>query len=91
MERHVCVYRQDSVCRSDIQSKINPLTPELNPSVQRCLPRFFTGVLIFKGFTVRSLCKSFGVKGLKNSLYRPACEDGTDRNLRRREITQKKA
>jgi hypothetical protein len=23
--------------------QINPLTPELNPSVQRCLPRFFTG------------------------------------------------
>jgi hypothetical protein len=22
---------------------INPLTPELNPSVQRCLTRFFTG------------------------------------------------
>jgi hypothetical protein len=24
-------------------SFINPLTPELNPSAQRCLPRFFTG------------------------------------------------
>jgi hypothetical protein len=23
--------------------KINPLTPELNPSAQRCLLRFFTG------------------------------------------------
>jgi hypothetical protein len=22
---------------------INPLTPELNPSAQRCLPRFFNG------------------------------------------------
>jgi hypothetical protein len=22
---------------------INPLTPELNPSAQRCLTRFFTG------------------------------------------------
>jgi hypothetical protein len=22
---------------------INPLTPELNPSAKRCLPRFFTG------------------------------------------------
>jgi hypothetical protein len=22
---------------------VNPLTPELNPSAQRCLPRFFTG------------------------------------------------
>jgi hypothetical protein len=21
----------------------NPLTPELNPSAQRCLPKFFTG------------------------------------------------
>jgi hypothetical protein len=23
--------------------KVNPLTPELNPSAQSCLPRFFTG------------------------------------------------
>jgi hypothetical protein len=23
--------------------KLNPLTPELNPSAQRCLTRFFTG------------------------------------------------
>jgi hypothetical protein len=29
-------YAQVSVC-------INPLTPELNPSTQRCLTRFFTG------------------------------------------------
>jgi hypothetical protein len=44
----------------------NPLTPELNPSVQRCLPRFLLGILIFKGLTVRRLYKSFGVKGLKH-------------------------
>jgi hypothetical protein len=25
------------------QQNINPLTPELNPSAQRCLTRFFTG------------------------------------------------
>jgi hypothetical protein len=24
------------------RSALNPLTPELNPSVQRCLPKFFT-------------------------------------------------
>jgi hypothetical protein len=42
----------------------NPLTPELNPSAQRCLPRFFTGILIFKGLTAGRLYKSFGVKGL---------------------------
>jgi hypothetical protein len=24
------------------EENINPLTPELNPSVQRCLTRFFT-------------------------------------------------
>jgi hypothetical protein len=23
--------------------RVNPLTPELNPSAQRCLTRFFTG------------------------------------------------
>jgi hypothetical protein len=42
----------------------NPLTPELNPSAQRCLHGFFTGILIFKGSTARRLYKSFGVKGL---------------------------
>jgi hypothetical protein len=25
------------------ETRINPLTPELNPSAQRCLTRFFTG------------------------------------------------
>jgi hypothetical protein len=40
----------------------------LYPSAQRCLPRFFTGVLIFKGLTVRRLYTSFGVKGLTLSL-----------------------
>jgi hypothetical protein len=55
---------------------MNPLTPELNPTAQRCLTRFFTGVLllepciflleilIFKGLAARRLYKSFGVKGL---------------------------
>jgi hypothetical protein len=42
----------------------NPLTPELNPSAQRCLPRVLLGILIFKGLTARRLYKSFGVKGL---------------------------
>jgi hypothetical protein len=42
----------------------NPLTSGLNRSAQRCLLRFFTGGLIFKGLTPRRLYKSFGVKGL---------------------------
>jgi hypothetical protein len=28
---------------------VNPLTPELNPSVQSCLTKFLLGILIFKG------------------------------------------
>jgi hypothetical protein len=44
--------------------RINPLTPELNPSAQRCLPIFFTGDFNFKEPTSRRLYKSFGVKGL---------------------------
>jgi hypothetical protein len=32
---------------------LNPLTPKLNPSAQRCLPRFLLGILIFKGLTAR--------------------------------------
>jgi hypothetical protein len=34
-----------SVCHVILinQSGVNPLTPELNPSVQRCLTRFFAG------------------------------------------------
>jgi hypothetical protein len=51
----------------------NPLTPELNPSAQRCLPRFLLGILIFKGLTAPRLCKSFGVKGLTNSNVCLAC------------------
>jgi hypothetical protein len=43
---------------------INPLAQELNPSAQRCLPRFLLGILIFKGLTARRLCKSFDVKRL---------------------------
>jgi hypothetical protein len=43
---------------------INPLTPELNPSAQRCLSRFLLGILIFKGLTAGRLYKPFGVKGL---------------------------
>jgi hypothetical protein len=47
----------------------NPLTPELNPSAHRCLTRFFTGILIFKGLTARRLYKSFGVKWLNYPKY----------------------
>jgi hypothetical protein len=47
-------------------SSINPLTPELNPSAQRCLPRFLLGILNIKGLTARRVYKSFGVKGLKS-------------------------
>jgi hypothetical protein len=47
---------------------INPLTPELNPSAQRCLTRFFQGILIFKVHTAQRLYKSFGVKGLTPEL-----------------------
>jgi hypothetical protein len=46
---------------------INPLTPELNPSAQRCLPSF-TGILIFKGLIARRLYKSLEVKGLKKTV-----------------------
>jgi hypothetical protein len=55
---------------------INPLTPELNPSAQRCLPRFLLGILIFKGLTARHLYKSFDVKGLPfNPPRNAACRD----------------
>jgi hypothetical protein len=43
---------------------VSLLTPELNPSAQSCLPRFFTGYLIFKGLTARRLYESFGFKEL---------------------------
>jgi hypothetical protein len=52
-----------------LQFIINPLTPELNPIVQRCLPRFLLGILIFKRLTARRLYKSFGVKGLTYKLF----------------------
>jgi hypothetical protein len=40
----------------------NPLTPELNHSAQRCLPRFLLGILIYKELAARFLYKSLGVK-----------------------------
>jgi hypothetical protein len=46
----------------------NTLAPELNPSAQRCLPRFLLGILIFKGLTARHIYKSFGIKGLNRYL-----------------------
>jgi hypothetical protein len=42
----------------------NSLMSELNSSAQRCLPRFFTGILIFKRLTARRRYKSFGVERL---------------------------
>jgi hypothetical protein len=30
-------------CLEERKKAFNPLTPELNPSAQRCLTRFFTG------------------------------------------------
>jgi hypothetical protein len=43
----------DNAWRIPNRPKINPLTPELNPSAQRYLTRFFTGVLLLE------LCISF--------------------------------
>jgi hypothetical protein len=40
------------------------LTPELNRSAQRCLPRILLVILILKRLTARRLYKLFGVKGL---------------------------
>jgi predicted chitinase len=34
---------ENSGKESGYQLQVNPLTPELNPSAHRCLPRFFTG------------------------------------------------
>jgi hypothetical protein len=50
-------------CRN--KSPINSLIPELNPSAQRCVPRFFVlEILILKGLTARRLYKSLEVKVL---------------------------
>jgi hypothetical protein len=48
----------------DTKGCSNPLTPELNLTAQRCLPRFFIGILNFQGLIARRLYKSFGFKGL---------------------------
>jgi hypothetical protein len=48
------------------KTNINPLTPKLNPSVQRCLPTYLLGMLMFKGLNARRVYKSFGVKRLSN-------------------------
>jgi hypothetical protein len=38
-----CHRSSNSCCRFHNSGVLNPLTPELNPSAQRCLTRFFTG------------------------------------------------
>jgi hypothetical protein len=43
---------------------VNPLTPELNPSTQRCLRQFLLGISVFEGLTVRRIYRSFGIEGL---------------------------
>jgi hypothetical protein len=35
------LHKDGTVITEDRTMHINPLTPELNPSTQRCLPRFF--------------------------------------------------
>jgi hypothetical protein len=60
--------------RRDVVAVLNPLTPELNASAQRCPPRFFLGILIFKGLTAPRLYKSFGVEGLIMYQNMKACE-----------------
>jgi hypothetical protein len=38
---------------------VNPFTPELNPPAQRCLSKFFSGILIFKELIARRFYTSF--------------------------------
>jgi hypothetical protein len=67
---NLCVFRHDiKTNKFTFFVCINPLTPELNPSAQPCLPKFFTGILICKWLTSRRLYKSFGVKGLRYILH----------------------
>jgi hypothetical protein len=40
---HVNSKEKNYYKRKDDGKLLNPLTPELNPSAQRCLTRFFTG------------------------------------------------
>jgi hypothetical protein len=42
---------------------VTPLTPELNPSAQRCLPKSFTGILILKGLLREVLKSRSALKG----------------------------
>jgi hypothetical protein len=42
-ERYECSKRIEKKANKNKLKGINPLTPELNPSAQRCLTIFFTG------------------------------------------------
>jgi hypothetical protein len=53
---------------SGTDSTVNPSTPELIPPRKPACRYFLLGILIFKGLTARRLYKSFGVKGLINTL-----------------------
>jgi hypothetical protein len=41
----------------------NPLTPELNPSAQRCLTRFLLGILLFKWLLQGVFISRLALKG----------------------------
>jgi hypothetical protein len=62
--RHCVPLQLLNMSKQILSCSIDPLTPELNPSAQCRLPRFFTGILIFKGLAARCLFKSFSIKGL---------------------------
>jgi hypothetical protein len=38
------------VAPTTLLDEINPLTPELNPSAQRCLTRLFLGILLMEQY-----------------------------------------
>jgi hypothetical protein len=42
------VYINWSVKLTALSAEFNPLTPELNPSAQRCLTRFLLGILLLE-------------------------------------------
>jgi hypothetical protein len=62
------LYEPKHVARNISKTPFNHLSPELNPSAQRCLPRLLLGILIFKSFTARRLYKSLRIKPLKPEL-----------------------
>jgi hypothetical protein len=59
-KKHECrkFYKAINMARKQVKPRVNPLTPDLNPSEWGCLVEFFPGVLNFIAYSSKKNCIS---------------------------------